>query len=148
MDAANLLAQCRQQHEAGMLKDPSRADWVPLVHYHQGVAYQEAGKLAEARTTFEGLIKQFPGVPETADAALHRGQCMIESGRQKLEAALKRLSAGQLKSEDAAAVTKLGQEALKEINDAAVYLVEQAEQLKQKQPTGEARARMLYEAAW
>lgn len=148
MDAANLLAQCRQHHEAGMLKDSSRAAWVPLLQFHHGAALQEAGKLADARAAFEGLVKQFPDVPEAAEAALHRGQCMKESGRQKMEAALKRLSAGQLKPEDPAAVTKLGQEALKEINDAAVYLLEQAEQLKQKQPSGDARARMLYEAAW
>jgi TolA-binding protein len=148
IDAANLLAQARQQHEANLLKDPGRAGWVALLQYHQGAALQEAGKLGEARVTFEGLTKQFPTSPEAAEAALRRGQCMKESGRQKLEAAAKRLAAGQLKPEEKATADKLRQEAFQEINDAAIYLVEQANQLKQKQPASDARARMLYEAAW
>jgi tetratricopeptide (TPR) repeat protein len=37
---------------------------------------------------------------------------------------------------------------LKDVRDAVQYFLTQAEQLKQKQPTSEARARMLYEAAW
>ncbi len=148
MDAANLLGQCRQQHEGGLLKDPSRAGWAPLLQYQHAASLQEAGKLADARGIFEGMIQQFPGIPEGAEAALRRGQCMKEAGRQKLEAALKRLAAGQIKPEEAAAITKQGQEALKEINEAASYLTDQAEKLKQKQPTWDVRSRMLYEAAW
>jgi TolA-binding protein len=147
-DAANLLAQCRQQHEANFLKDPARASWAPLLQYHQGAALQEAGKLAEARGVFEGLMKQFPSSPEAPEAALRRGQCMKEAGRQKLEALTKRLGAGQTKPEEKAAVDKLRQETLKEMSDAAAYLAEQANQVKQKQPTQEVRARLLYEAAW
>src|SRR5262249_35040343 len=37
---------------------------------------------------------------------------------------------------------------VKEVRDAALYFQTQAEQLKQKQPMNETRARMLYEAAW
>jgi len=148
VDAANLLGQCRQQHEANLLKDPARAGWASLLQYHQGAALQEASKLAEARGVFEGLMKQFPGSPEAAEAALRRGQCMKENGRQKMDALTKRLAAGQLKPEEKATVDKLRQETTKEISDAAVYLVAQADQLKQKQPTYEVRARMLYEAAW
>jgi TolA-binding protein len=148
LDAANLLTQCRQQHEANLLKDPTRAGWVVLLQYHQGAALQEAGKLPEARAAFEGLTKQFPGSPEAGEAALRRGQCMKELGRQKLDAAAKRLAAPQLKPEEKASTEKLLQEAHKETSDAAAYLIEQADQLKQKQPTWEVRARVLYEAAW
>jgi TolA-binding protein len=148
LDAANLLTQCRQQHEANLLKDPTRAGWVALLQYHQGAALQEAGKLAEARAAFEGVTKQFPSSSEAAEAVLRRGQCMKEMGRQKLVAAQKRLATQQLKPEEKAAADKQLQEALKEISDAAAYLVEQADQLKQKQPTWEVRARMLYEAVW
>jgi TolA-binding protein len=148
MDAVNLLSQCRQQHEANLLKDPSRAGWAALLAYHQGASLQEAGKLAEARPIYEGLIKQFPGIPESAEAAMRRGQCMKEMGRQKLDSAVKRLSAGQIKPEESQAIIKLGQEAIKDLNDASTFLAEQAEQLKQKQPTWEVRARLLYETAW
>jgi TolA-binding protein len=147
-DAVNVLAQCRQQHEANLLKDPARAGWAPLLQYHQGAAFQEMGKLAEARVLFEGLTKQFANSPEALEAALRRGQCMKESALQKLETAGKRLAAGQLKPDEKAAADKLRQESLKELSDAAVYFVEQSDQLKQKQPASEVRARMLYEAAW
>ena len=43
-EAAKVLAQCRQQHEQDLHKDPARAGWVPLLQYHQGVALREAGK--------------------------------------------------------------------------------------------------------
>jgi TolA-binding protein len=147
MDAANLLSQARQQHEAGLLKDPSRAGWAPPLQFQHAAALQEAGKLADARGIFEGMIKQFPASPESAEAALRRGQCMKEAGRQKLEAAAKRLSAGQIKPEESAALTKQGQEAIKEITDSAAYLTEQAGQLKQKE-FADLPGRMLYEAAW
>ncbi len=45
--AAEVLAQCRQQYEAKLRADPARAGWVPLLEYHQGVALSEAGKRAE-----------------------------------------------------------------------------------------------------
>src|SRR5262249_41081244 len=45
-DAANLLARCRQQHEAALLKDPARGFLAARLQYHQGVCLREAGKLA------------------------------------------------------------------------------------------------------
>src|SRR5207247_4637100 len=108
-DAVNLLALYRQQHETNLLKDPARAGWASLLQYHQGAALQEAGKLAEARGVFEGLMKQFPGSPEAAEAALRRGQCMKENGRQKMDTLTKRLGGGQLKTEDKATSEQLPQ---------------------------------------
>src|SRR5581483_7164697 len=43
-EAAEVLNQCRQQHEANLQKDPARAGWIALLQYHQGVALREAGK--------------------------------------------------------------------------------------------------------
>jgi TolA-binding protein len=147
-DAANVLAQCRQQHEANLLKDPARAGWVPVLQYHQGAAFQEAGKSAEARGVFDGLIKQFPDLPESAEAACRRAQCLKQDGKQKVEAARKRLATPNLKPPEIAAAQKDVNDSLKTIGDAVQSLIERAEQLKQKQPSWEARARILYEAAW
>jgi TolA-binding protein len=147
-DAANILAQCRQQQEANLLKDPARAGWVPVLQYHHGASLQEAGKLAEARGIFDGLIKQFPDLPEAAEAACRRAQCLKQEGRQKAEAARKRLATPNLKPPEIAAAQKELGDSLKIIGDAVQALVEKAEQLKQKQPTWEVRARLLYEAAW
>jgi TolA-binding protein len=147
-EAADALAKARPQMEPAMLRDPARADWVPLLQYHQGIALREAGKLPEARAVFDAMIAQFPGRPEAAEAALRRGQCLKDEGLQKLDAAQKRLAAGNLKPEELAQVNRTRDEGYKAISDAVQYLHGQAEQLKQKQPVPEARARMLYEAAW
>jgi TolA-binding protein len=147
-DAVNVLAQARQQHEGNLLKDPARAGWVPLLQYHQGGALQEAGKLAEARGVFDGLIKQFPDLPESAEAAWRRAQCLKLEGSQKVEAARKRLATPNLKPPEIAAANKEINDNLKIIGDATQSLIEKAEQLKQKQPSWEVRARILYDAAW
>src|SRR5439155_10317206 len=88
-DAANILAAARQQHEANLQKDPARAEWVPLLQYHQGVALREAGKLPEARAAFDLVVKQSPNRPESGEAALRFGQCLKDEGAQKMDAARK-----------------------------------------------------------
>ena len=60
----------------------------------------------------------------------------------------KKLATPNLKPEEIAAATAMMNDGVKDLRDAVQYLARQAEQLKQKQPTSEARARMLYEAAW
>jgi TolA-binding protein len=129
-EAVEVLAQCRRQYEAELLKSPDRAAWVALLQYHHGVALQEAGKLSEARTVLEGVSKQFPTRPEAAEAALHCGLCLKAEGMQRIDKA---------QSKD---------EGLRLVRDAAVYLEKQAGVLKEKQPAAEVRARLLYEAAW
>src|SRR6185437_1964312 len=86
--------------------------------------------------------------PEAADAALRAGQCLKDEGQQKILEASKRLSQPNLKAEDQAAARKTQEEGIKDVRDAVQYFLAQAEQLRQKQPASEARARMLYEAAW
>jgi TolA-binding protein len=147
-EAAKVLAQCRQQHEPELLKDPARASWVPLLQYHQGVALREAGKRREAKEVLELVVRQAAGRPEAADAALRAGQCLKDEGQQKITEANKRLSQPNLKPEEQAAARKALDEGVKDVRDAVQYFLTQAEQLRQKQPTSEARARMLYEAAW
>src|SRR5262249_22053643 len=86
--------------------------------------------------------------PEAAEAALRWGQALKDDGEQKIADARKRLAAPGLKPEDAAAAKKALEEGVKDVRDALAYLTQQADRLKEKQPTVEARARMYYEAAW
>src|SRR5262249_7737508 len=114
---------------------------------HHAVAVREAGKPAEARTIFEQVIKQFPGRPEAAESALRWGQCLKDEGLQKVEAARKLLAGGE-KPEEVARANQVREDGLKNLQGALQHLEKEAEQLKQKQPEAEVRARMLYEAAW
>lgn len=147
-EAAKVLAQCREQHEANLLKDPARAGWVPLLQYHQGVALREAGKRREAKDVLDLVVRQSAGRPEAADAALRAGQCLREDGERKIIEAKKRLAQPNLNPADHAAAQKTLDDGTKDVREAVQYLLSQAEQLRQKQPATEARARMLYEAAW
>jgi TolA-binding protein len=147
-DAATLLAQCREQYGEALKKDAARAAWLPLLQLHQGICLREAGKLPEARALFESLVKDFPQAPQAAEAALRRGQCLKEEALPPVEKLRQRLLAGNLRPEELADVVKSLGDGLKGLADAANYLVAQADQIKQKQPDSEVRARMLYEAAW
>ena len=68
--AADVLAQARQQWEPKLQADPAHAAWVTLLQYHHGVALREAGKRQEARAIFDQVVKAAPDRPEAADAAL------------------------------------------------------------------------------
>ncbi len=146
--AADVLAQARQQWEAKLQADPAHAAWVTLLQYHHGVALREAGKRAEARAIFDQVVKAAPDRPEAADAALRFGQCLRDDGQQKIADASKKLATPGLKPEEIAAAQKRMDDGAKDLREAVQYLNAQAEQVKQKQPDSPARARMYYEAAW
>jgi TolA-binding protein len=147
-EAADVLAKCRQENEEKLKNDPARAAWVPLLQYHHGLALKEAGKRPEARTVLEGVIKGSPNRPEAAEAALRWGQSLKDDGLTKIDDARKKLANPNLKPEEKAAITKALDDGMKDLRDAVAYLETQAEGLKGRQPPVEARARMLYEAAW
>lgn len=147
-EAAKILAACRQQHEQELLKDPARSAWVSLIQYHQGVALRESGQRREAKALFDQVAKQAAGRPEAADAVLRSGQCLKDDGQQKINAAKKRLAQPNLNAADRANAQKMLDEGVKDVRDAVQYFITGAEQLRQKNPASEARARMLYEAAW
>ena len=130
------------------MSDPAKHEWAALVQYHHGVALREAGKLPEARGIFENITRQFPARPEATDAALRRGQCLKEEGLLKIDPARKKLATPNLKPEEIAAANQALNEGYRLVGEAAQFFDQQAEQLKQKQPAPESRARMLYEAAW
>ena len=146
--AADALAAARQQWEPKLQADPAHAGWVPLLQYHHGVALREAGKRTEARVVFDQVVKTAPDRPEAGDAALRFGQCLKDDGQQKIADASKKLATPNLKPEEIAAAQKMMDDGVKDLRDAVQYLNTQAEQLKQKQPALESRARMFYEAAW
>lgn len=147
-EAAKVLDECRKQHEQTLLKDPARAAWVSLLQYHHGVALREAGKLKEAKTVLDIVVRQSAGRPEAAEAALRAGQCLKEEGEQKIAEAKKRLAQPNLNAADEANTRKKLEEGMKNVRDAVRYFVQQAQRLRPKQPASAARARMLYEAAW
>jgi TolA-binding protein len=146
--AADVLNQCRQQHEGAMAKDPARSDWIALLQYHHGVALKEAGKRNEARTVFDQLIQQAPQRPEATEAALRLGQTMKDDGLKRIETARKKLATANLKPDAVVAANKELEAGYQDIRDAVQFLEQQAEKLREKQPKSEARVRLHYEAAW
>jgi TolA-binding protein len=147
-EAAQVLADCRKQHEQALQKDAARAGWVPLLQYHHGVALREAGRRQEARAVFDLVLRQSAGLALGAEAALRAGQCLKEEGQHKIGEAKKRLAQPNLQPADKAAAQARLQEGVKEVREAGQYFVKHAEQLKEKEAASEVRARMLYEAVW
>jgi TolA-binding protein len=143
-EALNVMARSREYYEPILAKDPARAEWVSLLRYHHGVALREAGNLAEARAVFGLVLKDAPNRPEAAEAALRLGQCLKDEGQQRIELSYKI----QAKPKSEAEAQKVRAEGLNMIRQAVAHFETQAEDWKKRNPALEARARMLYEAAW
>jgi tetratricopeptide (TPR) repeat protein len=148
MEAAKVLEQCRKDQEPILQKDPARSSWITLLQYHHGVALREAGKRPEARAALELVVRVGYERPEAGEAALRFGQCLKEEGEAQLAEGRKKLAQPNLKPEEQTAARKFVEDGTRDLNEAVKYLLAQAEGLRQKQPASEARARMLYEAAW
>jgi TolA-binding protein len=142
-EAVGLLTECRQQHEQAMSQDPARADWVPLVQYHLALALKESGKVPEARTAFEAIVKQFPSWPQAPEAAWRDGECRKELSLARLEAARKVAATPGAKPEQLAAANKEIDESLNALRAVGQFFREQ-----QKAAGSPIQQRMLYEAAW
>ena len=74
-DALTLITRVREQFEVPLYADKARAEWVPTIQYEQGMAQMEAGKLSDARSTFEILAKQFPQHPAAPNSMWRAVQC-------------------------------------------------------------------------
>ena len=57
--AVQILAECRARHEAALLKDQTRADWVPLIRYHHAAALKEMKQPAQAAQILESIVKEY-----------------------------------------------------------------------------------------
>ncbi len=147
-EAAKALEQIRQEQEAALLKDPARADVVPLLQYEHGLALKESGKLPEARAIFDGMVKQFAGKPQALNAIWRRAQCRREEALAQVAAAKKVLAKSGRSSEEAAAANKSIADAIKTIGELPDQLLAQAQQLGPKAAGTEPHLRLLYEAAW
>ncbi len=147
-EAVDLFAKNREFLEGMLAKDPEKGpSMTALLRYHHGVALREAGKLPEARAMFETVVKLGGQRPEATEAALRIGQCLKDEGQQRLETARKMRPAAKT-PEQIASVQKVSDEGYKFIRDAVTYLETQSDQIKQTPALQEARARMLYDAAW
>jgi TolA-binding protein len=147
-EAAKVLAECRQQHEANLLRNSQGTNTAVQLQYHQGLALREAGQFAAAQPVLDNLIRQFPNRPETPDVIVIRGQCARDDAQAKIDAAMKQLARTDLKPPEQVTASQNLNAAYQAMAPAAQYLVDQANQMKQKQPALKARARLLYEAAW
>ncbi|MBA4065540.1 MAG: hypothetical protein C0501_17855 [Isosphaera sp.] len=146
--AADLLAQARTKYENQLATDPARVEWVALLRYHHGVALSEAGRPAEARTAFDHAASAAGDRPIRVEAALKRTQCEVEDARRKIAAAEKERANPKLTPGQVAEIDAKVKGAKAEIAAAAGHFLQSAEQFKAAHPQSEARARMLYDAAW
>ena len=55
----------------------------PAIQYGLGMAYLQAGKLAEAEGTFEAVTQQYGGTQYAAPAALERAVVQVKAGRRE-----------------------------------------------------------------
>jgi TolA-binding protein len=141
-----LLQSIRQQHEATLLKDPSRAAWVPMIQYQLAMSLRGEGKLPEAVALFDAIAKQFPGASEAADALWRAGQTRYELAKAALAAANLMLAKADAKPDETAASLAAIQAALTQLKETGAYFEAQA--AAQKSKGGEPHLRLLYEAAW
>jgi TolA-binding protein len=147
-EAAGLLGETRQQHEGAMAQDPARAEWVPLLQYHQALAMKESGKVPEARGMFEAVVKQFPSWAQAPEAAWRDGECRKELALVRLETGRKLLAKVGAKPEELAAANKEIDESVNALRAVGQYFRDQAAALQQKAAGSPMQQRMLYEAAW
>lgn len=147
-EAADVLAQARQQHEGTLQADPARAGWIDLLRYHHGLVLQELNKQAEARALFEMVVKKSPGTPFAVQAALGYGQCLRQEGMQTIEDVKKKLATPNLPPQQLEEAKKQREDAIKKLRDAATYLEERAADFKKNPGDKKDLCRMYYEAAW
>ena len=147
-EAVDVFAKNREFLEGVSNKEPDKGQaMIGLLRYHHGVALRESGKLAEARSMFESVVKMGMQRIEATEAALRVGQCLKDEGQQRLQTARK-LRPTAKKPEEVANVQKIMEEGYKYIRDAVGYLETQSDQIKTSPALQDARARMLYDAAW
>lgn len=126
------------------MNDPTRVNQALLLRFHQAAALREAGKLPEAKSLFDAVIKQAPKSAEGVEAALRFGQTLKEEGLLRIDAGKKILQ----NPKEIPQGQNVVNEGFKMIRDAGAYLETTADSLKAETSFQEPRARMLYEAAW
>lgn len=145
--AVELLARCRQKHEAALLGDPARKAWVPTIQLEQALSLLEADQAGPGNELMRSIREKFPQSPEAGAAALHMGRAMRDQAMKRVPMimAMPATNADQM----AARQAKLG-EYVKEMSGAGQWLSDNAA------AAGAAGSlcppatvqRLIYEAAW
>jgi TolA-binding protein len=146
--AVETLAQARQKFEAQMSSDPSRSEWLPLLRYHHGVALFEDNKPAEARAAFDQAIQAAGNKPIAVEASLKATQCAAEEGKKKIQNLEMERGKPGLNPDQIKAFDNQIKAARNDLLNIARQFEQRAEHFKGPLPQSEARARMLYDAAW
>jgi len=147
-EAAKYLEDCRAQHEANLLKDPARKDWIPMLQYEHALALKDAGKRPEATALFDSVSKQFAGRPEAINAAWRAVQCRREDLAAQIAAAGKAALRPPSGAEEATPPQRKVLEGLANLRRLAESLQSQVAEVAKKSKGTEPHLRMLYELAW
>ena len=145
--AAQALQEARQKFEGG-LNTPQKAEWLALLRYHHGVALLESNKPAEARAAFDQAAQAAPALPVAVEATLKGTQCQVEEVKAKIAGIEKEKAQPGLKPDQIAAIENKLKAANGELATVAKQFEQRAETHRATHPQSEARARMLYDAAW
>lgn len=146
--AVEAMQQARQKFEGQLAADHSRSEWVSLLRYHHGVALFEANKMPEARQAFEQAIDSGNNKPIAAEAALKATQCQVEEARKKIQGIEMEKAKPGLQPDQITHLDNQLKNAKNDMAEIARRFINRSEQFKGALPQSEARARMLYDAAW
>ncbi len=147
-EAVKVLAEARPKFEPALTAaGGAKVEWVALLRFHHGVALFESNKLTEARTAFEQSAQVTPNALIAVEAMLKATQCQAEEAKVKI-AAFEKQKLPNLKVDQIAVIDNQIKTAKQELANAGRLFEQRAEQYKQAHPQSEARARMLYDAAW
>ena len=141
-----ILADFRAQREGALLKDPARADWVPMLQYEHALALKETGKAAEARALFESIAAKFAAKPEGVNAAWRAAQCRREDATAQIASARKTLTTA--KGEAWVTAEQIIEDQARQLHKVVSTLQDLGEAVGKKAAGGEAALRILYETAW
>jgi TolA-binding protein len=147
-EAARIMVVVQRHGEPGLVKDPKRASWLPLLQLHRGIALKEAGRHVEARAIFEHLQKRFPDRPEAFAAVLRWGQSSFEEANQMIEQGNQLLGQAQGKPAETEAANRIIAAGQKQMETALAYYETRAGQGKDAPAAASARPLLLYDAAW
>ncbi len=147
VQAVQVLQEARNKFEGG-LNAAHKTEWVALLRYHHGVALFESNKPTEARAAFDQAAQAAPALPIAVEATLRGTQCQVDEVKAKIAAVEKQKQQPNLKPEQIVAFDGQIKAAKAELAGVGKLFEQRAETYRPAHPQSEARARLLYDAAW